>query len=420
MGGKGTVPVPLRERLFMIEVLWHGRGGQGAFTAARLLGAAASLEEGAHALAFPSFGPERRGAPMRAFTKFSREPIGDRSAIEQADFVVYLDETLLQPGWQQELKPGGRVLVNSCQHFGNERIVAIDANGISMALLGRPIPNTVFLGALTVLCPSVTEAAVKEAIAQYMPEKLHQKNWAVVDEAVRTMSAAAEIESLPYENTCPTAADDDGDEGAAFALQTADGQGSHGEDAPALRRAEILSLPKKQPEAACSTQPIAKISQAVAISGADSLLAKKTQTEPLPHEGLPKAHCRSAASSPVAPGIRCRLRDSADAAAPSLNPAEFAKNTCYAAGHLVTKNAGWRNQRPVIDGAACTLCLQCYLYCPDGTIFKVRDEGGQTAGLSIDYDFCKGCGVCARACRFGAIAMVDEAQALAVEKGGTR
>ncbi|WP_282209667.1 2-oxoacid:acceptor oxidoreductase family protein [Parvibacter caecicola] len=358
----------------MIEVLWHGRGGQGAFTAARLLGAAASLEEGAHTLAFPSFGPERRGAPMRAFTKFSREPIGDRSAIEQADFVVYLDETLLQPGWQQELKPGGRVLVNSCQHFGNERIVAIDANGISMALLGRPIPNTVFLGALTVLCPSVTEAAVKEAIAQYMPEKLHQKNWAVVDEAVRTMSAAA----------------------------------------------EILSLPKEQPETAFSAQPIAESSQAVAISGADSLLAKKTQTEPLPHEGLPKAHCRSAASSPVAPGIRCRLRDSADAAAPSLNPAEFAKNTCYAAGHLVTKNAGWRNQRPVIDGAACTLCLQCYLYCPDGTIFKVRDEGGQTAGLSIDYDFCKGCGVCARVCRFGAIAMVDEAQALAVEKGGTR
>ncbi len=419
----------------MIEVLWHGRGGQGAFTAARLLGAAASLEEGAHALAFPSFGPERRGAPMRAFTKFSREPIGDRSAIEQADFVVYLDETLLQPGWQQELKPGGRVLVNSCQHFGNERIVAIDANGISMALLGRPIPNTVFLGALTVLCPSVTEAAVKEAIAQYMPEKLHQKNWAVVDEAVRTMSAAAEIESLPYENTCPTAADDDGDEGAAFALQTADGQGSHGEDAPALRRAEtsvcstvatdlrraeILSLPKEQPEAAFSAQPIAESSQAMAISDADSLLAKKAEIESLPYENLPEAHCRSAASSPVSPGIRCRLRDSADAAAPSLNPAEFAKNTCYAAGHLVTKNAGWRNQRPVIDGVACTLCLQCYLYCPDGTIFKVRDEGGQTAGLSIDYDFCKGCGVCARACRFGAIAMVDEAQALAVEKGGTR
>ena len=63
----------------MIEVLWHGRGGQGAFTAARLLGAAASMADGRHALAFPSFGPERRGAPMRAFTKMADAPIGDRT-----------------------------------------------------------------------------------------------------------------------------------------------------------------------------------------------------------------------------------------------------------------------------------------------------------------------------------------------------
>ena len=79
----------------MIEILWHGRGGQGAFTAARLLGAACSMAEGRHALAFPSFGPERRGAPMRAFTKLDDRAIGDRSAIVRADYVVYLDETLL-------------------------------------------------------------------------------------------------------------------------------------------------------------------------------------------------------------------------------------------------------------------------------------------------------------------------------------
>ena len=88
----------------------HGRGGQGAFTAARLLGAAASLAEGAHALAFPSFGPERRGAPMRAFTKLSDRPIGDRSAIVRADYVVYLDDTLLGEGWDRELKANGVVL----------------------------------------------------------------------------------------------------------------------------------------------------------------------------------------------------------------------------------------------------------------------------------------------------------------------
>lgn len=167
----------------MIEVLWHGRGGQGAFTAARLLGAAASLADGRYALAFPSFGPERRGAPMRAFTKMSDAPIGDRSAVVQADFVVYLDETLLASAWEDELKPGGRVLVNSAQRFDDERIVAIDADGISSAILGRPIPNTVFLGALSVLSDRVEPDAVKEAIRQYMPPKLHDKNIAVVDAA---------------------------------------------------------------------------------------------------------------------------------------------------------------------------------------------------------------------------------------------
>ena len=65
----------------MVEILWHGRGGQGAFTAAKLLGAAYCTQDGHYALAFPSFGPERRGAPMRAFTKLSRERIGNRSAL---------------------------------------------------------------------------------------------------------------------------------------------------------------------------------------------------------------------------------------------------------------------------------------------------------------------------------------------------
>ena len=114
----------------MIEILWHGRGGQGAFTAARLLGAAASLDDGRHALAFPSFGPERRGAPMRAFTKLSDEPIGDRSAVAKADYVIYLDDTLLGEGWENELKPGGVVLVNSVRVFDDRRIVALDADGI--------------------------------------------------------------------------------------------------------------------------------------------------------------------------------------------------------------------------------------------------------------------------------------------------
>ena len=67
----------------MTEILWHGRGGQGAFTAARLLGAAFTLQDDhSYALAFPSFGPERRGAPIRAFTKLDTKPIGNRSEVE--------------------------------------------------------------------------------------------------------------------------------------------------------------------------------------------------------------------------------------------------------------------------------------------------------------------------------------------------
>lgn len=72
------------------------------------------------------------------------------------------------------------------------------------------------------------------------------------------------------------------------------------------------------------------------------------------------------------------------------------------AGILVEKNAGWRNKRPVVDGAKCVGCHQCYLYCPDGVIVK---EG---KGIRIDYDFCKGCGICEKICVPGAITMEDE------------
>ncbi len=187
----------------MKEILWHGRGGQGAFTAARLLGAAGAFPEGCYALAFPSFGPERRGAPMRAFTKIDTKPIGDRSAIVKADYVVYLDDTLIGEGWESELKPGGVVLANSLQDFKDPRIISIDADGISQEILGRPIPNTVFLGAITALDDAVSKENIERSVREYMPAKLHDKNIAIIEAVLAEFSsftrgeAAAHIIGVP-------------------------------------------------------------------------------------------------------------------------------------------------------------------------------------------------------------------------------
>lgn len=179
----------------MIEILWHGRGGQGAFTAAKLLGAAWCSEEGHAALAFPSFGPERRGAPMRAFTRLSDAPIGDRSALVRADIVVYLDGTLVGPRAADEVEPGGILLVDAAEPPAvtreDIRCVALDADAISEARLGRPIPNTVMLGALSCLIPGLTREAVVSAVRAYMPARLHQSNIELVDDARSLLGAPA-------------------------------------------------------------------------------------------------------------------------------------------------------------------------------------------------------------------------------------
>jgi len=72
----------------MIDIRWHGRGGQGSFTASKLLGVAVTIYGDKHALAFPSFGPERRGAPVLAFTKIDNKKIHDRSEVKLCDYIV--------------------------------------------------------------------------------------------------------------------------------------------------------------------------------------------------------------------------------------------------------------------------------------------------------------------------------------------
>ncbi len=177
----------------MTEILWHGRGGQGAFTAAKLLGAAYSLGgEEKYALAFPSFGPERRGAPIRAFTKLDTKPIGDRSEIEKADKCIYLDDTLFTEKAFSELKEDGVIIINSRREYSDKRVIAIDADGIAKETLGRPITNTVMLGLLGGLGDTVSVDEVVKAIEEQMPQKLHSKNIEAVKKAAEKIKALKE------------------------------------------------------------------------------------------------------------------------------------------------------------------------------------------------------------------------------------
>jgi pyruvate ferredoxin oxidoreductase gamma subunit len=141
----------------LVEIRWHGRGGQGAVTSAELL-AKAAIAEGKYAQAFPSFGPERRGAPVLAFDRISSQaPIRIRAGIIAPDVVIVLDPTLLGiVDVTSGLKEKGTLLLNTKKplqeiqsKFGNRwRLAIVDATRIARELLGVTIVNTTMLGAL--------------------------------------------------------------------------------------------------------------------------------------------------------------------------------------------------------------------------------------------------------------------------------
>jgi len=176
----------------MIEVRWHGRGGQGCFTVARLLGLAASIFENKYSLAFPSFGPERRGAPVLGFTKIDDNKIQDRSEVRECDYVVVLDETLIDGKIAAGLKKGGTILINSKNpgRYGvlkDINVVAIDATSIALEIIGRPITNTSMLGALIAVSGIVKLESAAKAIQQEMKGSMALKNIEVLKKSFETV-----------------------------------------------------------------------------------------------------------------------------------------------------------------------------------------------------------------------------------------
>jgi len=175
----------------MKEIRLHGRGGQGAVTSAELV-AKAGIDEGKYAQAFPSFGPERRGAPVMAFVRMSDSPIRTREKVYHPDIVVVLDSSLpFLINVSEGLHKDGIVILNTNmsesevrETFGlDSRLAMVDANTIAREVLGLPITNTTMLGALLKASNIVGIEALEDALDRRFG-RLSEKNKAAMYRAL--------------------------------------------------------------------------------------------------------------------------------------------------------------------------------------------------------------------------------------------
>ena len=182
----------------MLEIRFHGRGGQGAVTSAELL-AQAAISEGKYAQAFPSFGPERRGAPVQAFNRVSQDRhIRLRAEVTEPDVVVVLDPGLLQVvDVNSGLKENGITVINTSKTIqdirkkltDSKRVATVDATQIARDILGVPITNTTMLGALVRVTGAVDIESLIEPL-KHRFGRLAERNI----KAMRTAFAQTRIE----------------------------------------------------------------------------------------------------------------------------------------------------------------------------------------------------------------------------------
>ena len=175
----------------MIEVRFHGRGGQGAVTASRILATAAFIE-GKHSQSIPMYGTERRGAPVTAFVRIGEKEKMVRSLIHEPDYVVVLDPLLRKTvNITQGLKQTGKVVVNSTVPPKEVELdkdvptATVDATSIALEILGRPITNTAILGAFCKATDEVKLESVIEAVRQQWSGRLAEMNIKAVEEAYK-------------------------------------------------------------------------------------------------------------------------------------------------------------------------------------------------------------------------------------------
>lgn len=164
----------------VIEIRWHGRGGQGAKTAAILLAEAAS-QVGKYIQGFPEYGPERMGAPVTAYTRIGDKPIRIHANILEPDIVVILDPTLIRAtDVASGVSENGIFIINTIEspavmrkklNLKGGRVFTVDANNISLETIGRVIPNTPLMGALI----KVAEVIPYDDFLKIMKEEFEKK-----------------------------------------------------------------------------------------------------------------------------------------------------------------------------------------------------------------------------------------------------
>ncbi len=178
----------------MIEVRWHSRAGQGAVTAAETL-AATALREGNNVQAFPEFGPERMGAPLRAFNRISPDPIRIHGVVEEANIVIVVDPSLLGAvPVDANVAPDGIILANTTRSvqevrqmltLNGQRVACIDATQIAVDCFGMQKPNTSMLGAIARTTQLIQLDTLLTEIESTFSEKFSPKVVAGNLEAVR-------------------------------------------------------------------------------------------------------------------------------------------------------------------------------------------------------------------------------------------
>jgi 2-oxoacid:acceptor oxidoreductase gamma subunit (pyruvate/2-ketoisovalerate family) len=163
------------------EIRIHGRGGQGAVTAARML-ASAFVLDGKFVASFPMYGFERRGAPVQAFTRVDEKPIREKTQVYNPDCMIVIDSSLLKINTIfSGLKPGGILIVNNpafSTRMDNNLSVAgaVDATKIAVEEIGRDIPNTCLLGAFAAVTRWVELEFIIQCLSEYLSGDILQKN----------------------------------------------------------------------------------------------------------------------------------------------------------------------------------------------------------------------------------------------------